>query len=154
MTTVARTCSVEWCERALLAQGYCSGHYKRVKDKVDLEKPFRIFVEKTGRCSIATCNRPDDHRNMCKMHYTRMRKYSLTPERAQELFVKTTCEICGRSDAPLVIDHDHSCCPEKSTSCGNCIRGVICARCNSGLGYFFENVVAMKAAIAYLSEEC
>lgn len=44
------------------------------------------------------------------------------------------CEICKReSDVRLGIDHDHSCC-DTYPLCGNCIRGFLCARCNSKLG--------------------
>ena len=43
---------------------------------------------------------------------------------------KDGCEIC--SDIPetaLEVDHDHSCCSERIT-CGECVRGVICNKCN------------------------
>src|ERR1035437_5195185 len=48
------------------------------------------------------------------------------------------CAICGAEDPGTkkggwCVDHDHSCCPGKKT-CGNCIRGLLCRDCNSGLG--------------------
>lgn len=48
------------------------------------------------------------------------------------------CELCGRTlhrKSHPVVDHDHHCCPG-SASCGQCVRGIICQRCNSGIGGF------------------
>ena len=62
------------------------------------------------------------------------------------------CAICGTQDPGKRgwhIDHDHSCCPGK-TSCGLCVRGILCGRCNIGLGFFLDNINALRAAEAYL----
>lgn len=34
----------------------------------------------------------------------------------------------------LCVDHDHQCCPGK-TSCGQCVRGLLCTRCNVFVGH-------------------
>lgn len=49
----------------------------------------------------------------------------------------------------MTVDHDHACCPGKKT-CGKCIRGLICHDCNSGLGYFDDDIGKMESAIGYL----
>jgi hypothetical protein len=51
------------------------------------------------------------------------------------------CALCSREREEngnrLAIDHDHGCCP-KSGSCGKCLRGILCRRCNLRLGNLDE----------------
>lgn len=68
------------------------------------------------------------------------------------------CALCGEMETAargeqvwdLAVDHDHECCPEKSTSCGKCVRGLVCSRCNIGLGMFGDDVEVMLSAVEYL----
>ncbi|MBT2537209.1 endonuclease VII domain-containing protein [Arthrobacter sp. ISL-69] len=50
----------------------------------------------------------------------------------------------------LTVDHDHSCCPGQR-ACGSCVRGLLCSRCNAGLGLFRDNPAILNAAVAYLA---
>lgn len=144
-------CSIEGCEGKVIARGYCGGHYSRLMKGQDLERPFNKYVVKTGCCKVPACSKPDDHRNYCIGHYRTVMKYHLTDEMALKLFAELVCPICLKDDQPLVVDHDHSCCPTKSTSCGKCIRGMICAVCNTGLGFFREDHDSLKRASDYLN---
>lgn len=63
------------------------------------------------------------------------------------------CAICGeipKGGKVLHVDHDHSCCPTRTT-CGKCIRGLLCQECNHGLGKFHDNITALEQAVKYLS---
>ena len=53
------------------------------------------------------------------------------------------CLICGRS-VSLVVDHDHK--------TGE-LRGLLCGRCNSGLGMFEDSVPLLNNAIIYLNKD-
>lgn len=72
-----------------------------------------------------------------------------------ELFTRAVggkCQICKGVNADgsrLCVDHDHNCCPGKK-SCGNCIRGLLCKRCNNALGLFNDDVDALRSAVNYL----
>jgi len=63
---------------------------------------------------------------------------------------KGVCKICGISDSKrLSVDHDHSCC-DGAFSCGKCIRGLLCSRCNRTLGMVNDNVDLLNKMIKYL----
>lgn len=62
------------------------------------------------------------------------------------------CAICKSEDIQGKrghIDHDHNCCPGVNT-CGRCVRGVLCVRCNHGLGHFYDQPDVLRAAAAYV----
>jgi hypothetical protein len=56
---------------------------------------------------------------------------------------KGCCTICGSlKNNELVIDHNHL---------TGKFRGLICATCNSGLGFFKDDAELLKKAISYLN---
>jgi hypothetical protein len=60
------------------------------------------------------------------------------------------CALCPEP-ADLVIDHDHRCCPGPY-SCGKCVRGLLCHRCNRGIGQLGDDADRLMAAAAYVKE--
>jgi hypothetical protein len=61
------------------------------------------------------------------------------------------CAICERIPTrAFSIDHDHNCCPERSRSCGKCIRGLLCQTCNQALGMFLDSPEILLNAVEYL----
>lgn len=54
----------------------------------------------------------------------------------------STCQICS-SQERLCIGHDHT---------TGVVRGVLCSRCNSGLGFFKDSVESLKAAMEYVKK--
>lgn len=57
------------------------------------------------------------------------------------------CGFCYRPPRAggrrLAVDHDHSCCPGKS-SCGKCVRGLLCWTCNK----FSEHIADSQLVVA------
>ena len=90
-----------------------------------------------------------------RMSATMKYKYGITYEDYLRMLEEQggVCAICG-TDKPggrgkFHIDHDHSCCPTEKT-CGKCVRGLLCARCNTKLGVI-ESLWIMKG-LAYLQK--
>lgn len=85
----------------------------------------------------------------------RTRLYGITEEQYLQMLVDQNqrCSICKTEfdgNRSPHIDHDHSCCPEEKTSCGKCVRGILCFQCNAGLGKFNDDPALLEAAIVYL----
>lgn len=52
------------------------------------------------------------------------------------------CAICGAA-VKLCVDHDHN---------DKFVRGILCRRCNSGLGFFRDSTTYLAEAIRYLEK--
>jgi Recombination endonuclease VII len=85
----------------------------------------------------------------------RPRRHGLTQEQFDALMHSQDglCAVCkGPPDGRwkvLQIDHDHKCCPGEK-SCGACVRGLLCARCNVVAGYMEDNPMLLQELASYL----
>lgn len=66
-------------------------------------------------------------------------RYKLTPDDVQRMVERQGgCNICGSPEPSgqhgWCVDHDHACCDSYPT-CGECVRQVLCHRCNVQLGH-------------------
>ena len=76
-------------------------------------------------------------------------KYNLEPEQKQALIARqnNSCAICqyqfGQKSGDMMVDHCHT---------SGAVRGLLCDRCNRGLGYFRDNPSFLKNAADYLMQ--
>ncbi len=75
-------------------------------------------------------------------------KYHLKADEVLEIRKFGRCDICGTKEfkgrsRKGYIDHDHK---------TGKVRGFLCSHCNSGLGFFKDDVQLMKNAIAYIEK--
>ena len=109
------------------------------------------------------CTSKDGHKSYCKpcneiyrveyrkRYPTRQRSsrlkydYGITVEQYDAMLKKQNhvCAICNTfpPGKRLAVDHNHE---------TGKIRGLLCANCNAGLGWFKENTSRLNAAILYL----
>lgn len=148
---VIGVCPVPECGRPVRTKGMCRTHYQRAAAGKPLDTPIKDVTPTEG-CKYPECVRPHSGRGFCAVHGTLKRRYTLTEEQLINLS-QAVCSICGeresRDGKSLSIDHDHSCCPGDK-SCGKCIRGGLCAACNTALGLFRDNTENLLQAVMYL----
>lgn len=107
-----------------------------------------------GRC--ATHWRAERNRKRVANHARRVQNvYTLSIEDYESLkeFQGGVCAICQRATGQtkrLAVDHDHTCCAGK-TSCGRCVRGLLCSPCNSLLAHIRDSSPTARRIVAYLN---
>lgn len=83
-----------------------------------------------------------------------MKSYGTTIGWYSEKLIKQkgTCALCKhfsyvqRKMQRLQVDHDHACCDLKTKSCGECLRGLLCADCNVQVSYI-ERTLTMGTIV-------
>ncbi len=75
--------------------------------------------------------------------------YGMTVEEYQTIYdaQKGCCGSCGKPESEhinrLHVDHDHA---------TGQVRGLLCTKCNPGIGYFDDSIEKLEMAIAYLKK--
>jgi hypothetical protein len=97
-------------------------------------------------------NRLYNKNHPTKMKAFRLKKYNISSAQFDAMVADQAglCAMCTKPMSPRLgtcVDHDRRCCPGTS-SCGACVRGLLCRVCNASLGHF-ESV--RQDASAYLS---
>lgn len=155
----------------------CSGHRYQQAKGLEL-RPLRPYRSKTealerdelGKKRCLKCDewKPEDEfdkdtRNtdgyrqsckLCRRLVTITRAFNITKEQYLRLLEiqDGKCAICRRppKNYSLAVDHDHSCCPDTGRSCGGCVRGLLCSRCNTGIAMFQDDEQSLVEAVQYL----
>lgn len=149
-------CKIDGCNNKRgRALGLCYTHYQH-----DLKRRNPEFAE---RRKEEIRNWYAKNREKVIAHVSRYRKsHPWTPEYARERKLKSaygltiedynrmlrkqggTCAICFRppNGERLVVDHDHI---------QNKVRGLLCSRCNKGIGMLEDNPRLLSKAVTYLN---
>jgi hypothetical protein len=105
----------------------CAGGCGRFADSFSIDSRRCFFCARQTMAHGLTIERL---RSLSKRYNTPM--YQLNE------WWKVGCGIMGCEGRRLHVDHNHDCCPTVPT-CGECTRGILCARHNQGLEAFFDS---------------
>ena len=171
-------CTVKECYRSIHAKSYCMLHYRRLREGKNLLDPIQKqrkhrattirnskgqkqcvgceqwFNEDYFRSHHLTADKLDVRCKECDTFMRIKRMYGIGRDQVELLLIKQNgCAICHYSQKlfPVwwAIDHDHGCC-NNNTSCGKCVRGILCSSCNRGLGQFKDSLEILDSAKKYL----
>ena len=152
------SCSVDGCEGPVRARGWCGMHLRRWYAFGTTELPQRL---RSRTCRFCKRKLTVDHFTVAatacaeclplhraELKSTALRRTRDVRRREESLRVAQNdrCAICGiqEADAPkgrLHLDHDHQ---------TREIRGLLCGRCNIGIGHVQGLPALLAAAIKYL----
>jgi hypothetical protein len=84
--------------------------------------------------------------------YDLKRMFGLTVEQYDAMFAeqKGCCAICGQRETHIIRGRKLSLAVDHCHSAGH-VRGLLCSKCNTGLGSFRDDPVLLQAAIEYLA---
>jgi len=108
------------------------------------------------RTECKSCRAEERRKASVQSHGTKIsRTYGVPPEWYGATLAEQegVCAICGGQDEHkrLAVDHDHKCCPSR-LSCGECVRGLLCQRCNQVLGSVGESIDLLRKMVSYLNK--
>lgn len=142
-------CSFTGCQDPCRAKGLCAGHYDQQRSGKVLQ-PKLSWGKPRGVCAMHSCERTTNANGaLCHKHAASKSRHGFqTDDAFIEFWRDAECWIC-HSRNRLCVDHDHQCCPIGG-SCGKCIRGILCTKCNTFLGHYGDRIPLFERAIEYL----
>lgn len=121
-------------------------YYARSRDKI------RPKANKQARLSyIDNKEKVLERTGLYYRETRRYTKHGLTKTTFEDLLKSQggVCAICGVKSKRWYVDHDHTCCPGQN-SCGKCVRGILCNRCNTHGVPVVEDPAWVQQLLAYI----
>ena len=126
---------------------YCREYYKKNrKERIAKATQYRNehpeYREKARiRASAHWHGKSQEERSRLCYERRLKQRFKRTPEWYEDTLVGQGghCALCDAvpGDRRFHVDHNHDCCPCEGTryTCGNCVRSLLCDKCNTALGH-------------------
>lgn len=135
-------------DRAKNPEKYRSAAKERYREKKDtiLEQGKRYREANKEQISKRRQTRYFSHQPEVRKHNALKANYGIGLDEYQTMYEAQNgcCGICFKPYETLDVDHDHV---------TNEVRGLLCQRCNKGIGLLLEDETILKSAITYLGKK-
>jgi hypothetical protein len=168
-------CAIEGCNNPPRSRGKCRAHYN--VERAAIVRSARLVEDGAstpeGQQECRRCHEVKDfvefdrlsrrqsgYDTICKeCHYPRRRnqhlinRYGITLAEFEDLLAEQGgCAICGAATSfpkAFPVDHDRArgCDHEEWRGCKKCIRGILCNRCNTQVGWLENNRDAIESYV-------
>lgn len=123
--------------------------------------PDNLYSYVTATETVRQCKQCMTNKNRRRSQQLRdshlKRHFNITQARYDDMLAAQDgrCKLC-RATKPggmgaFHIDHDHLCCPGNK-SCGRCIRGLVCRKCNDCIGKANESAALLQRGADYVRQ--
>lgn len=125
------------------------------QDPSKFNKPYKKRAETVSKYRAARRRRSEEfrQREIASNRRQALKRYGLSEDQYAQLLQDQhgVCAICGKPETSvrmgrtraLAVDHDHR---------AGDVRGLLCRRCNTGLGLFFDDPATLRRAALYLEK--
>lgn len=164
-------CKIEGCGNVKHYRAMCRKHvadFRQKANKIYREREKELQTEGESYCYKCDRSLPLEHFTkdssrprglsakckVCGENARLLRIYGITSLDVIRMLEDQdySCLICLRDfqgKEKWHVDHDHECC-SATPFCGKCNRGLLCRKCNWGLGNFEDRELSLENAINYL----
>lgn len=147
-------CKVSDCKNQVHAKAYCKTHYAQINRSGQIYRQEEHTPCPMCKGQFTPKNVRDIYcTNECRNLARRLRRHSTSVRVFWKLYEhqNAKCAVCETvlRFSEVRIDHDHRCCNGDS-SCGHCVRGLLCHLCNVGIGALGDDAQSMQRALVYL----
>ena len=147
-------------EKKQARRDYCKRYREENRERLNAEDrarwPERREKQNARKQQLRLTRPKEEQQRLDSEHQFRKRYRKSIAWYDEKLAAQNNhCALCSAipHKKRLHIDHNHACC-EGINSCGDCVRGLLCSRCNMAVG-FLEELLAqgdwIDRAKAYLN---
>ena len=148
--------NLEWYKKNKAKKAKRDKEYRNInKEKIaEYRKINKEKIAERHKQSLARIKRKDPEKWARTNRHRQIKiKYNLTKDQSLKMLAdqRSQCKSC-KDPISMYSYEEHDTCHIDHCHVTGKVRGLLCGKCNTGLGYFNDDVQRLRCAISYLEE--